>query len=113
MAESTELMALTWLYEIGTVGAILLFIYSFYIITKIKQLFPGSNIILKWRVMQLLLILLAVIFIIDWIVWISDNHVIIFILGGIIRLSTAIFIVIVMILFYRTYQLILHKEKPT
>ena len=80
---------------------------------KIKQLFPGSSIILKWRIMQLLLLLLAVIFIIDWIVWISDNHVIIFILGGIIRLSTAIFIVIVMILFYRTYQLILHKEKPT
>ena len=113
MAESTELLALTWLYEIGTVAAIALFIYSFYIITKIKQLFPGSNIILKWRIMQLLLILLAMIFIIDWIVWISDDHVIIFILGGITRLSSAIFIVLVIILFYRTYQLILQKGKST
>ena len=113
MAESTELLALTWLYEIGTVAAILLFIYSFYIIIKIKQLFPGSNIIFKWRIMQFVLVLLAVIFIIDWIVWISDNHVIIFILGGIIRLSMSIFIVLVMILFYKTYQLILHKGKST
>jgi len=111
MLQGTEVEYLAWLYEIGTILGIVLFVYSFYLITKIKQLFPGSNIIKKWRIMQLLIIVIATIYIIDWIAWIYDLHYVLFILSGLVRLSSALFIVLIIMLFYKTYQLILHKSK--
>ena len=111
MLQGTELEYLAWLYEIGTILGIALLVYCFYLIAKIKQLFPGGNIVKKWRIMQILIILLSAIFIIDWIVWIYDLHDVLFILGGIVRLSTGLFITILIGLFYKTYKLILHKDK--
>jgi hypothetical protein len=111
MLQGTELEILAWLYEIGTIVGIALFIYSFFLIAKIKELFPGGNIVKKWRIMQLLIILVSVIYIIDWIVWIYDLHEVLFILGGIVRLSTSIFITLLIVLFYKTYRLVLHKNK--
>ena len=114
MAETTDIIyLLTWLYEIGTIVAIGLFVFSLYIIEKIIKQFPGGSIVKKWRIMQLLIVILSVIFIIDWIVWIYDIHDILFILAGIVRLSAAIFIVLIIMLFYRTYKLILRKDKSS
>ena len=59
MLQGTELEYLAWLYEIGTLLGIVLFAFGFYLIAKIKQLFPGGNIVKKWRIMQLLIILLS------------------------------------------------------
>lgn len=111
MLQGTELEYLAWLYEIGTIIGIALFIFSFYLIAKIKQLFPGGNIVKKWRIMQVLIILVSIIYIIDWIVWIYDLHDLLFVLGGIVRLSTSIFITLLIVLFYKTYRLILRKDK--
>jgi hypothetical protein len=111
MLQETELEYLAWLYEIGTILGIILFVYCFYLITKIKQLFPGGNIVKKWRIIQILIIIVSIIYIIDWIVWIYDLHNVLFILGGIVRLSTSLFITILIVLFYKTYRLVLHKDK--
>jgi hypothetical protein len=111
MQQGTEVETLAWLYEIGTILGIALFVYCFYLIAKIKQLFPGGNIVKKWRIMQILIIVLSVVYVIDWIVWIYDLHDVLFILGGIVRLSTSLFITILIVLFYKTYRLVLHKDK--
>ncbi len=113
MYQGTEVEYIAWLYEIGTILGIALFFYSFYLIAKIKQLFPGANIITKWRIMQLIIIILSVIYIIDWVVWVYDIHYLLFILGGIVRLSTSIFIALIIALFYKTYKLILRKSKSS
>ncbi len=99
---------LTYIYEIGTFIGIAFFILCFILIEKIIKLFPGGKIVKKWRVMQLLLILFSVIYIVDWFFWIYDFHNALFIIGGIIRISTGILIALIIRLFYKTYKIILH-----
>ena len=97
---------LTYIYEIGTIIGIGFLVFCLYFMQKIIRLFPGAKMVLKWRIMQLLIITFIVLYVIDWIVWIFDIQSILFIIGGIIRLGGAVLMSIIIILFYRTINIV-------
>lgn len=97
---------LTYIYEIGTIIGIGFLVFCLYFTEKIIRLFPGAKMVVKWRVMQIMIILFIVLYIVDWIVWIFDIQFILFIIGGIIRLGGAVLISIIIILFYRTINIV-------
>jgi hypothetical protein len=84
-----------------------------YLMEKIIRLFPGSNLVLKWRLMQLGIVIFIVLYILDWIVWLFDFHEILFIIGGTLRIGSSVLIVLIIFLFYRTIKVVFlgHKKK--
>jgi hypothetical protein len=97
---------LSYIYEIGTIIGIGFLVFCLYFTEKIIRLFPGAKMVLKWRIMQILIISFIVLYIVDWIVWIFDIQFILFIIGGIIRLGGAVLIALIIILFYRTINIV-------
>jgi hypothetical protein len=104
---------LTYIYEIGTVIGIGFLIFCLFLMEKIIRLFPGSNMVLKWRLMQLGVIIFIILYIIDWIVWAYDFHDLLFIISGVVRIGSSVLIALIIFLFYRTINIVFlgHKKK--
>lgn len=106
-----QLVDLTYIYEIGTVIGIGLLVFCLYLMEKIIRLFPGSSMVLKWRLMQLGVIIFIALYILDWIVWLFDFHELLFIIGGTLRIGSSILIVLIILVFYRTINLVFLGKK--
>lgn len=101
----------TFIFEIGSVISIILLVYSLFIIEKMKRLFPGGSIVKKWITMQMILIILLVLYVLGLIFIFHPDPNIYYIITGTLILFSGVFIVIIIILTYKTYQIILHKGK--
>lgn len=104
---------LTYIYEIGTIIGIGFLVFCLYLTEKIVRLFPGSSMVLKWRMMQLGIVIFIVLFILDWIVWLFDFHELLFIIGGILRIGSSVLITLIIFLFYKTIKIVFlgHKKE--
>ena len=104
---------LTYIYEIGTIVGIGFLIFCLYLTEKIIRLFPGSNVVLKWRLLQLGTVIFIVLYILDWIVWIYEFQELLYIIGGILRIGSSVLITLIIFLFYRTINIVFlgHKKK--
>jgi protein-S-isoprenylcysteine O-methyltransferase Ste14 len=83
------------------------FVISLYLITKIKGLFPGSNINKKWIIIQMLIILFLFGYVFNIIFLALDMPDIIAIMTAIVYIFGALFVLIVINLSYKTYRTIL------
>lgn len=105
------LEVLTFIFEIGSVLGLVFLSFSLYIAQKIKNLFPGGNIVKKWQIMQVLIIVFMVIQVIGLINIFFPDQRVTYIISGTLNLGTGIFIVLLFNLNFKTYKLILHKSQ--
>ncbi|TFG21574.1 MAG: hypothetical protein EU529_13170 [Promethearchaeota archaeon] len=103
-------MSLDWNFYLNlicSIGGIVFFLYSLYIIKRIKELFPGTRIIKKWYAIQALIILFLVGYVVNIIFLALEYIEIVTIMTAIVYIFGAIFVLIVVDLSYKTYKLIL------
>lgn len=92
---------------ICSIGGILFFLYSLIIIRKIKELFPGANIIKKWIIIQLLIILFLFGYIFNIVFLALELTEIVAIMTAIVYIFGALFVLIVVNLSFKTYKLLI------
>lgn len=106
------LFGLSFVFEVGSVISIALLVISFFIIEKIKKLFPGGNIVKKWIAMQVIIITFLVLQIIDWIlIFFPNEEYLDFMVAGFVNILIGIFVILIVYLSYNTYQIILGKKE--
>ena len=110
LLQDEAILILTYIYEIGTIAGIGILVFCLYLTERIVRMFPGGNIVKKWRIMQLILVSFIILYIVDWAVWIYNIQNLIYIIGGILRILTAVLFGLVLLLFYKTTQIILKKS---
>jgi len=106
-----------WFSLICSLGGVSFFVISLLIITKIKALFPGANLIKKWVIIQALIILFLFGYVFnilfmtlyalgdEGVVWVLNlMTAIVYVFGG-------LFVLIVINLSYKTYKTILLEPK--
>ncbi|MHA1490043.1 MAG: hypothetical protein ACTSRI_10350 [Promethearchaeota archaeon] len=96
-----------YLNLICSIGGIIFFVYSLTIIKKIKKLFPGANIIKKWIIIQVLIVLFLVGYIINIISLALELIYLLTIMTAIVYIFGGLFVLITINLAYKTYKLIL------
>ena len=96
---------------ICSIGGVTFFIISLFIITKIKSMFPGANIIKKWVTIQALIILFLFGYVFNIIFLWLELLVIVNIMTAIVYIFGAIFVFLVVNLSYKTYKSILLDKK--
>ena len=90
-----------------SIGGIIIFIYSLFIIKKIKELFPGFKVIKKWIIIQMLIILFLVGYVLN-IIFIAVGLIdLIMFMTSIVYIFGAFFVAIIISLGYNTYKLVL------
>lgn len=92
---------------ICSVGGVIVFLYSLTIIKKIKTLFPGSEIIKKWRILQALIYVFLLGYITNIIALFLDLDLLIIYMTSIVYLFGAIFVLLIINLTYKTYRTII------
>ena len=107
-------MSLDWNFYLNlicSIGGIILFLYSLYIIKKIRALFPGTKLIKKWIIIQALIILFLFGYVFN-IIFLGLGFIdIVTIMTAIVYIFGALFVLIVVNLSYKTYKLILLESK--
>ncbi|TFF89790.1 MAG: hypothetical protein EU548_06305 [Promethearchaeota archaeon] len=96
-----------WFSLICSLSGVLFFIIALFLITKIKNLFPGSNLIKKWVIIQVLIILFLFGYVFNIIFLAMNLTEITSIMVAIVYIFGALFVLIVVNLSYNTYKLIL------
>jgi len=107
-------MSFTWIYYLSLIcslGGIVFFIYSLYIISKIKDLFPGAKLIKKWVLIQILIIIFLIGYIFNIIFLTLELTDLIVLMVAIVYIFGALFVAIIINLGYKTYRLILLESK--
>ena len=92
---------------ICSIGGVLFFIYSLFIIKKIRALFPGAKIIKKWTIIQLLILIFLVGYVFNIIFLILEMTDLITFMTAIVYIFGALFVYIVINLAYNTYKLLI------
>ncbi len=105
------LFGLSFVFEVGSVVSIALLVISFFIIERIKKLFPGGNIVKKWIAMQVIIITFLVLQIVDWILIFFPNEYLDFMVVGFVNILIGVFVILIVYLSYNTYQIILGKKE--
>lgn len=114
MAETNDIIFyFTFIFEIGSVISIILLLYCLYLTEKIKKLFPGGNIVKKWIVMQVIIIIFIFFYVLGLIFIFNPDPSITYVISGILNLFTGFFVLIIVNLTYRTYKIILYKNKES
>ncbi len=98
---------------ICSLGGIVFFIYSLIIIRNIKALFPGANLIKKWLIIQVLILLFLVGYVCNIIFLALDIFEIVTIMTAIVYFFGGLFVLIVINLSYKTYKLIVLDSETT
>ena len=110
---------LSWLYEWGSIITIGIFVVVIVIIAKIKSLFPGTNIVKKWTILQVLVIVFIGAYILDWILLFYPEselqgeilYIVNYANRGLLRIAVGVFILLAIWLIYNTYKIILLGKK--
>jgi hypothetical protein len=92
---------------ICSIGGIIVFLYSLTIIKKIKNLFPQSEIIKKWRVLQALIYVFLLGYLFNIIALFYDLDLLIIYMTSIVYLFGAVFVLLIINLSYKTYRTII------
>jgi methyl-accepting chemotaxis protein len=92
---------------ICSVGGVIVFLYSLTIIKKIKNLFPKSEIIKKWRILQALIFIFLLGYLVNIIALFLELDVLIIYMTSIVYLFGAIFVLLIINLTYKTYRTII------
>mgnify|MGYP006308595625 CR=1 FL=1 len=103
-------MALDWSFYfslICSIGGVLFFITSLLIIRKIKELFPGTNLVKKWIIIQGLIVLFLFGYVFNIIFLYLKMTDIVNIMTAIVYIFGGLFVLIVVNLSFKTYKLIL------
>ena len=96
---------------ICSIGGVTFFIISLKIISKIKSLFPGANLIKKWRVIQGLIVLFLFGYVFNIVFLALGMMEIVAIMTAIVYIFGGLFVLIVVNLRYKTYKFILLEER--
>ncbi|MFX1389161.1 MAG: hypothetical protein ACFE9Z_03750 [Promethearchaeota archaeon] len=103
-------MALDWNFYfslICSIGGIVFFILSLFIVIKIKELFPATKLVKKWVVIQILIILFLGGYVFNIIFLALEMTAITNIMVAIVYIFGGLFVLIVVNLSYKTYKEIL------
>jgi len=107
-------LSLDWNFYLNllcSIGGIILFLYSLFIIKKIRELFPGTKLIKKWLIIQALIILFLFGYIFN-ILFLGLGFVeLLTVMTAIVYIFGALFVLMVVNLSYNTYKLILLESK--
>ena len=87
------------------------FLLSILVISKIRKLFPSSNVIKKWNILQLLIVFFIIGYIANIILITLELTDIVLIMSAFVYLMGGIFVLIIINLSYKTYKLILSSKK--
>ena len=90
-----------------SISGAIFFIISLFIIKKVKELFPGTKVIRKWIVIQLLILLFLVGYVFNIIFLTLDMMDVVAVMTAIVYIFGGLFVLIVINLSYKTYKLIL------
>ena len=99
-----------------SLGGVSFFLISLLIIKKIKELFPGANLIKKWVIIQILIVifLFGYMFNITFLTLfaLGENVVdVIYLMTAIVYIFGALFVLITINLSYKTYKTIITEPK--
>ncbi|TXT53333.1 MAG: conserved membrane protein of unknown function [Promethearchaeota archaeon] len=90
-----------------SIGGIVFFIYSLTIIKKIKELFPQSEIIKKWKVLQVLIYIFLFGYVVNIVsLFLGWDELIIY-MTSTVYLFGAIFVLLIINLSFKTYKTII------
>ncbi len=105
-----------WFSLICSLGGVTFFVISLLIVSKIKELFPGANLIKKWVIIQALIILFlfGYMFNITFLTLAAlgqNAQVVLNLMTAIVYVFGGLFVLIVINLSYKTYKTILLEPK--
>ncbi len=90
-----------------SIGGMVFFVISLVIIRKIKNLFPGGNIIKKWIVIQVLIIIFLVGYVLNIVFLALEMTTLVAFFTAIVYIFGALFVLIIVDLSYKTYKTII------
>ena len=94
-----------------SIGGIIFFLISLLIISKIKAMFPGANIIKKWVTIQALIILFLFGYVFNLIFLALEMMPVVAIMTAIVYIFGGLFVLLVVNLSYKTYKSIVLDKK--
>lgn len=109
------LLVFDWTFYLNLIcslGGIVFFIYSSIIVKRIRELFPGTHIIKKWRRIQVLIILFLIGYVFNIITLFLDLSELIMIMIAIVYIFGGFFVYYIINLSYKTYKLVVLDSKP-
>lgn len=92
---------------ICSIGGIIFFLYSLILVKKIKELFPGTNILKKWIIIQALIVLFLIGYVFNIILILFQQTELIILMVAIVYIFGGLFVAIIIRLGYKTYKTIL------
>lgn len=96
-----------YLNLICSIKGIIFFIYSLYLIRKIKKLFPGGKVTKKWLLRQSLIIIFLAGYILNIIFLLYDLVDLVAIMTALVYFFGGLFVFIIIKLVHKTYKTIL------
>lgn len=108
-------MVLDWTFYFNltcSLAGIVFFIYSSIIIKRIRELFPGTNIIKKWSRIQVLIILFLSGYVFNIIALFLELSEFIMIMTAMVYIFGGFFVFYIINLSYKTYKLVVLDSKP-
>ncbi len=103
-------MALDWVFFLNLIfslAGIIFFLYSLFIVRRIKQLFPGTKVVKKWLLIQTLIVIFLFGYVFNIIFIALDQDTLINIMTATVYLFGGLFVLIIINLSYRTYRTVL------
>ena len=103
-------MSLDWISYLSlicSIGGIIFFVYSLILVKKIKELFPGTNIIRKWLIIQTLIVLFLIGYVFNIILILLEQTQLIIFMVAIVYVFGGLFVALIIRLGYKTYKKIL------
>lgn len=107
-------MAFDWTFYLNLIcslGGIVFFIYSSIIIKRIRELFPGTNIIKKWSRIQLIIMVFLSGYIFNIITLFLALDELIIIMTAIVYIFGGFFVFYIINLSYKTYKIVVLDSK--
>jgi len=109
------LLVLDWTFYLNltcSLVGIVFFIYSSIIIKRIRELFPGTNIIKRWSRIQVLIIFFLIGYVFNIIALFLELSELIMIMTAMIYIFGGFFVFYIINLSYKTYKLVVLDSKP-
>lgn len=93
-----------------SIGGIGFFIYSLIITKNIKALFPASNIIRKWIIIQILIVFFLIGYVFNILFLALDQVELLSIMVALVYVFGGLFVALIINLSYKTYKLLLESS---
>ncbi|MHA1148312.1 MAG: hypothetical protein ACTSR8_08705 [Promethearchaeota archaeon] len=94
-----------------SIGGILFFLYSLFIIQKIRVLFPGARILKKWTLIQALIMIFLFGYVFNIVFLALNLQELLLYMTPIVYLFGGLFVFIIISLSHKTYKLIILQNQ--